>query len=100
MRVCYVVIGFHPSKGEQEGRQEERQEKRQESCAVKPVDIAIPGNVMVCGVAQDMATARSIASEQEHLYGTGNVVIFNSELKPPKSTDLPHPGFNVPSWMK
>lgn len=85
MRVCYVVIGFHP------------EVKKEDN--IKRINVSEPGNVIVCGVAQDMPMARLIASEYEGIYGSGNVIIYNAELKAPKSTDLPHPNSKIPSWM-
>jgi len=85
MRVCYVVVGFHP----------EEKEK-----GYKAVNMSIPGNHVICGVTQDMATARLIASEQESVYGNGNIMIYNAELKPKKTTDIVYPGAHRPSWMR
>lgn len=62
MLVCYVVVAYN-------------------SGAIdRCVDTSVPGNVIMCGVARDMMTAKSIVAKNEKVYGARNIVIYNAVL--------------------
>ena len=77
MKVYYVVVGFHP--------REAAASVYDTSISIlsggdKWVNMSEIGNLMICGVAQDISEAQTIAAREEATYGK-NICIFNALSK-------------------
>jgi hypothetical protein len=74
MLVCYVVVAFRSGKDVRDVKEDVGVN------GSRLVDTSIPGNVNMCGVATDLKTAKAIVAKNEHIYGAGNIVIYNTPL--------------------